>query len=154
MKTKPILCPERLRHMPRQFSWIDQRLVRDCHIQGRSPEALALDLFLCTVADAQGASYYSDATAGKLLSSSPARLREARAELPAAGLIAYNTPSYQVLSLESKPAPPSAQPASKSKTSSASSSSRKTPTSSCSTPSVLANPTSAPHLAMPPASKA
>ncbi len=60
MKSKPILRPERLRHVPRQFSWIDQRLVRDRHIQGRSPEALALYLFLCIVADAQGASYYSD----------------------------------------------------------------------------------------------
>lgn len=112
MKTKPILCPGRLRHVPRQFSWIDQRLVRDRHIQGRSPEALALYLFLCTVADAQGASYYSDATAGKLLSLSSVRLRGARAELLAAGLIAYGTPFYQVLSLEPKPDVPPALPAS------------------------------------------
>lgn len=108
MKTKPILCPGRLRHVPRQFSWIDQRLVRDRHIQGRSPEALALYLLLCTVADAQGASYYSDATAGKLLSLSSARLREARAELLAAGLIAWRAPFYQVLSLETGPAEPPA----------------------------------------------
>lgn len=108
MKTKPILCPGRLRHVPRQFSWIDQRLVRDRHIQGRSPEALALYLLLCTVADARGASYYSDATAGKLLSLSSARLREARAELLAAGLIAWRAPFYQVLSLETGPAEPPA----------------------------------------------
>ena len=100
MKTKPILCPERLRHVPRQFSWIDQRLVRDRHIQNRSPQALALYLFLCTVADAQGASYYSDSTTGKILSFSSAQLREARAELVAAGLIAHQSPFYQVLSLE------------------------------------------------------
>jgi hypothetical protein len=106
MKTKPILCPERLRHVPRQFSWIDQRLVRDRHIQGRSPQALALYLFLCTVADAQGASYYSDATTGKLLAFSSAQLREARAELVAAGLIAHRPPFYQILSLEPKPAAP------------------------------------------------
>ena len=100
MKTKPILCPERLRHVPRQFSWIDQRLVRDRHIQNRSPQALALYLLLCTVADAQGASYYSDSTTGKILSFSSAQLREARAELVAAGLIAHQSPFYQVLSLE------------------------------------------------------
>jgi len=111
MKTKPILCPGRLRHVPRQFSWIDQRLVRDRHIQGRSPEALALYLFLCTVADAQGASYYSDASVGKLLALSSARLREARAELIAAGLIAHSEPFYQVLSLEPVHAPPAAPPA-------------------------------------------
>lgn len=101
MKTKPILCPGRLRHVPRQFSWIDQRLVRDRHIQGRSPESLALYLFLCTVADAQGASYYADASAAKLLSFGSAQLRSARAELVAAGLIAWRAPFYQVLSLES-----------------------------------------------------
>lgn len=101
MKTKPVLCPQRLRHVPRQFSWIDQRLVRDRHIQGRSPEALALYLFLCTVADAQGASYYSDASAGRLLTFAPAQLRSARAELVAAGLITWRAPYYQVLSLES-----------------------------------------------------
>lgn len=112
MKTKPILCPGRLRHVPRQFSWIDQRLVRDRHIQGRSPEALALYLFLCIVADAQGASYYSDTSVGKLLALSSTRLREARAELIAAGLIAHRAPFYQVLSLEPVHAPPAAPPAS------------------------------------------
>ncbi len=100
MKTKPILCPERLRHVPRQFSWIDQRLVRDRHIKGRTPRALALYLFLCTVADAQGASYYSDDTTGVILSFSSEQLRAARAELVAAGLIAHRSPFYQVLSLE------------------------------------------------------
>jgi hypothetical protein len=64
------------------------------------------------VADAQGASYYSDATVGKLLSLSSVRLRGARAELLAAGLIAYGTPFYQVLSLEPKPDVPPALPAS------------------------------------------
>ena len=111
MKTKPVLCPQRLRHVPRQFSWIDQRLVRDRHIQGRSPEALALYLFLCTVADAQGASYYSDASAGRFLTFAPAQLRSARAELMGAGLITWRAPFYQVLSLdhlESGPGPAAA----------------------------------------------
>ena len=106
MKTKPILRPERLRLVPRQFSWIDQRLVRDRHIQGRSSEALALYLLLCTVADAQGTSYYSDSTVGKILTFSSTRLREARAELIAAGLIAHQAPFYQVLSLDPRPAAP------------------------------------------------
>jgi hypothetical protein len=100
MKTKPVLCPERLRHVPAQFSWIDQRLVGDRHIRGRTPLALALYLFLCAVADAQGASYYSDDTTGSMLTFSPEELRAARAELVAAGLIAHRVPFYQVLSLE------------------------------------------------------
>jgi hypothetical protein len=108
MKTKPILCPGRLRQVPRQFSWIDQRLVRDRHIHGRSSEALALYLFLCTVADAQGASYYSDTSAAKLLGFGSAQLRAARGELVAAGLIAWRAPFYQVLSLEPGTPAPSA----------------------------------------------
>ena len=86
--------------MPPQFSWIDQRLVRDRHIHGRSSDALALYLFLCTVADAQGASYYSDSSTARLLGFGSAQLRAARGELVAAGLIAWRTPFYQVLSLE------------------------------------------------------
>ena len=54
MKTKRVLCPERLRHVPHRFSWIDQRLVRDGHIVRCGPQALALYLLLVTVADAQG----------------------------------------------------------------------------------------------------
>ena len=100
MKTKPILCPHRLRHVPRQFSWIDQRFVRDRHIQGRSHAALALYLFLCNVADAQGTSYYADPTVRKLLCLEARELKVARTELITAGLIAYRAPFYQVLSLE------------------------------------------------------
>jgi hypothetical protein len=110
MKTKPILCPERLRRVPRQFSWIDQRLVRDRHITRCRCEALALYLLLVTVADAQGASYYSERTAARLLSLSVRELREARAQLISAGLVAYQAPFYQVLSLDpdegSLPLPP------------------------------------------------
>ena len=100
MKEKPILCPERLRRVPRQFSWIDHRLVRDGHITRCTANALALYLLLCTVADAQGLSYYSDARAAALLSLSESELRKARAELISAVLIAYRKPFYQVLSLE------------------------------------------------------
>jgi hypothetical protein len=112
MKAKPILCPERLRRVPRQFSWIDHRLVRDGHITRCRANALALYLLLCTVADAQGVSYYSDAKAAALLSLSESELRKARAELISAVLIAYQKPFYQVLSLEAhqgavaEPAPP------------------------------------------------
>jgi hypothetical protein len=115
MITKRLLCPERLRQVPPQFSWIDQRLVRDGHLGRCSPPALALYLLLVTVADAQGLSYYSDPKAGRLLSLSAAELRHARAQLLQAGLIAYEPPLYQVLSLEAadgpapEPAPRTAQ---------------------------------------------
>ena len=97
---KHVLCPQRLRRVPRQFSWIDQRLVRNGHIGRCGSDALALYLFLVTVADAEGLSYYSDATAGRLLSMDSSTLCRARRELAQAGLIAYQSPLYQVLSLE------------------------------------------------------
>jgi hypothetical protein len=97
---KHVLCPERLRQVPPQFSWIDHRLVRDRHIVGRSAEALALYLFLVTVADGQGLSYYSDATIGKLLPLDGPALTRARQELIRVRLIAYEMPLYQVLSLD------------------------------------------------------
>ena len=99
MKTKRILCPERLRHVPRRFSWIDQRLVRDGYCARCGPHALALYLLLLTVADAEGLSYYSDRTAAGLLAMSQAELHEARRRLVQTGLIAYEAPLYQVLNL-------------------------------------------------------
>jgi hypothetical protein len=104
MIRKRVLCPEQLRHVPPQFSWIDHRLVRDRHIAGKSAEALALYLFLVTVADSQGLSYYSDAGIGKLLPLDGPALARARQELIRARLIAYEKPFYQVFSLD-KPVP-------------------------------------------------
>ena len=102
---KRVLCPQQLRHVPPQFSWIDHRLVRDRHIAGKSAEALALYLFLLTVADGQGLSYYSDAGIGKLLPLDAPALVRARQELIRAGLIAYEKPLYQVLSLDKQDGP-------------------------------------------------
>jgi hypothetical protein len=105
---KRVLCPEQLRHVPPQFSWIDHRLVRDRHMAGKSVEALALYLFLVTVADSQGLSYYSDAGITKLLPLDESALARARQELIRARLIAYEKPLYQVLSLD-QPVPRSGQ---------------------------------------------
>jgi hypothetical protein len=100
MTIKTLVCPRRRRKVPEQFSWVDQRLVRDRHICGCGTEALALYLLLVTVADAEGLSYYSDSTAAQLLSMEQPVLRRARGDLVGAGLIAYRKPLYQVLSLE------------------------------------------------------
>lgn len=101
MTIKRVLCPERVRQIPTQFSWVDQRLVRERHIERCDPAAAALYLFLVTVADAQGLSYYSDAALVRCLSMAPARLSQARADLIRIGLIAYQRPLYQVLALDS-----------------------------------------------------
>src|SRR5260370_40064010 len=99
MKTKWVLCPERLRHVPHQFSWIDHRLVREGHIARCGPAALALYLLLLTVSDAQGLSYYSDKRAARVFSLSQTALREARTTLLVAGLLAYQYRLCHVLTL-------------------------------------------------------
>jgi hypothetical protein len=63
MMNKQLLAPERVRQLPRQFSWIDQQLVRGGHLDRSDHAAWALYLLLVTVADAQGLSYYSEAPA-------------------------------------------------------------------------------------------
>jgi hypothetical protein len=100
MVVKRILCPDRLRRVPKQFSWVDHRLVRDKRICGLSHEALALYLFLVTVSDAEGLSYYSDAALQRYLDLSSCMAAQARLELCQAGLVAYSRPLYQVLCLD------------------------------------------------------
>jgi hypothetical protein len=101
MHKRPIL-PATLRRPPRQFSWVDQRLVREHYIDHLSHEACALYLFLVTVADAQGMSYYADRSLCQHLSLSPPLLRQARQLLIEPGLVAYRRPLYQVLALEAQ----------------------------------------------------
>lgn len=100
MRIKRVLRPEALRRIPRQFSWIDPRLVSDQHIERCDEAALAVYLFLVTVADAQGLSYYGDAKLAKSLSMPAARFEKARADLIRLNLIAYAAPLYQVLALD------------------------------------------------------
>lgn len=105
MPRKRVLRPERLRRVPAQFSWIDQRLVREGYLERCDVQALALYLLLVTVADAQGLSYYGDATVCRLLSIAPQALERARMVLTGARLIAYERPLYQVLGLDPQTPP-------------------------------------------------
>ena len=99
MRGREPIVPQRRRRIPPQFSWVDHRLVREGHVQGRSAPALALYLFLVTVADAEGMSWYSEVALCRHLSWNGLELQSARDELQQAGLIAYREPLYQVLDL-------------------------------------------------------
>ena len=110
---KTLLVPARRRRVPRQFSWVDQRLVRERHIGRCTAEALALYLFLVTVADAEGLSFYADSSIAGLLGWPEAQVRQARAGLVHAGLVAFQATLYQVLSLDAPttaPTPPAQRP--------------------------------------------
>ena len=98
--TKRVLCERRLRRTPAQFSWIDQRLVFEGHLERCDAHAAALYLLLVIVADAQGLSYWGDARVMRMLSIPASRLSRAREDLMRLGLIAYERPLYQVLALD------------------------------------------------------
>lgn len=97
---KQPLSLAKLRKVPKQFSWVDQRLVREHYIDALSHAACALYLFLLTVADAQGLSFYSEPSLCRRLSMSETTLQQARQELIAHHLLAYRRPLYQVLALD------------------------------------------------------
>jgi len=100
MKRKALICPERLRQLPRSYSWVDHRLVRDGYISRCTSNALALYLFLITVGDHQGVSYYSDCAIGRYLGFGSKTLSQARDQLLQMDLLAYEKPLYQVLQLK------------------------------------------------------
>jgi len=100
MKKKIIINEDRLREIPKRFSWVDHRLIHDNHLQQCSPDALALYLVLITVGDLHGISYYSERKLCQILPLDAPQLRSARRELRQAGLISWEKPYYQVLSLD------------------------------------------------------
>ena len=100
MMQKRLIRPDRVRQVPPSFNWVDHRLVRDHHLDRCDCASLALYLFLVTVSDAQGLSYYSDAAICRRLKIDPLQLSGARRQLETTGLIAFLKPLYQVLSLD------------------------------------------------------
>jgi hypothetical protein len=103
MVTKQPICPDRIRKTPRQFSWLDHRLVSDHYIDRCTHGAAALYLFLVTVSDARGMSYYADRTLSQRLAMDECVLVRHRNELIDIGLVAYHKPLYQVLAIDAEP---------------------------------------------------
>ena len=106
MVEKRLLCPHRRRRTPGQFSWLDHRLVRERRLERCPVEAWALYLFLVTVADARGLSYYSDASLTARLPRAPRCPPSPHRRRPHR----LRPPLYQVLSLDehapAEPPPP------------------------------------------------
>ena len=97
---KRVLCSQRVRRVRRPFGWVDARLIREDWLRDCSPTAWALYLFWVTVADAQGLSYYADQSVAHRLRIPVEAVNTGRAELLRAGLLAYEPPLVQVLSLD------------------------------------------------------
>lgn len=111
MESKQPLFPQRVRQVPKHFSWLDHRLVRNHHIEQCSHPAATLYLFLVTVGDNRGLSYYGDDSIMSRLSMDGVTLEKARDNLIQIGLIAWRKPLYQVLSLDTSSKEPTARSA-------------------------------------------
>ncbi len=103
MIVKSPILKHRVRNVPKSFSWVDHRLVRNRYIEMCSHTEATLYLFLICVADNQGLSYYGDTATMKKLSMDYQTLKEARSGLIKSNLIAWRMPIYQVLCLKPKP---------------------------------------------------
>jgi hypothetical protein len=117
---KRLLRPQQLRQVPQHFSWIDHALVQRHLIDRCDARAAALYLFLVTVADAQGLSYYGGTTLMQRLHLSIEELGAARRQLIDLDLVAYQAPLYQVLAIPAttvSPRTPSSSTASSSSSS-------------------------------------
>jgi hypothetical protein len=75
--------------------------VREDYFPRCDHSAWTLYLFLTSVADVEGLSYYSDASLMRRLKMDLLQLSASRQQLIETGLIAYEKPLYQVLSLDS-----------------------------------------------------
>jgi hypothetical protein len=91
---------DRIRGIKGGFGWVDHRLVREHYVERCSNGALALYLFLVVVSDGDGVSWWSERSLASRLGMEPDRLRQARSELEAADLVAYEPPVWQVLELK------------------------------------------------------
>ena len=100
--TKRLLRADRVRRVPRSFSWLDHRLIRDDHLLRLRPGEILLYFFLVLVGDHRGLSYYSLRSISRYLKLPAQEIEAARISLCDRGLIAYEAPLYQVLSLPEK----------------------------------------------------
>ena len=96
---KELIRPDRKRKIPPRFSWIDHRLVQHQYFKKISPGAMKLYLFLLTVGDVNGLSFYGLRSLADALCMDESEIRKFRKELNEAGLTAYRKPFYQVLDL-------------------------------------------------------
>ena len=100
MIPKHPVYPGRVRRVPPGFGWVDHRLVRERRIEGLSHASMALYLFLVTVSDGEGLSYWSRAAMCSVLAMDEGVFVKAGDELEEAGLVAHEPPIWQVLDLE------------------------------------------------------
>lgn len=95
---KPIVF-ERVRSIPRSFSWIDRNLLHHGHLGRLNQSEMLLYFFLVLVAGPEGTSFWGQERIAKILSLTVDEVLEARRGLVEKNLVAFDYPRFQVLSL-------------------------------------------------------
>ena len=103
MLKKKILNPDRIRRIDGGFSFIPHRFLLKGFLASLNQKELFLYLFLVLVSDRNGLSYYSYDRICTLLQFNLDEYIEARDELIAKDLIAFDGSLFQVLALPPKP---------------------------------------------------
>lgn len=96
MRAEP-LEPRRIRYPKGAYGWVELRIVTEGHLRGLGPEAALVYLFLCTVGNREGISFWSRARISQMLNLTPEEVDTALATLITADLIAANDRIVQVL---------------------------------------------------------
>ena len=98
---KFLIDPDRIRKVPASFSWVDRRFTREGYLRNLCHEAILLYFFLIIVGDNRGLSFYGEINICKQLKLNNQNLQKGRLQLISQGLIAYQSPMYQVLAIKS-----------------------------------------------------
>jgi hypothetical protein len=107
MQPPQLLRPDRLRSVERErpFGWLPCRLLRGDLLRLMSSSAKALYLHLALAADRCGLSFWGDRRIQETIGIDAAELQQAREQLIALDLLAFDGRTYQLLSLP-EPRPP------------------------------------------------
>ena len=105
MEQNVILNQHRLRKISGGFSFIPHRFLKSGFLKSLSVEETLLYLFYVLASDRNGVSFYSDEKILEQLEIEIEGVETARKGLLDRGLLAYEKPYIQVLSLPSYPAP-------------------------------------------------
>lgn len=90
---------ERVRSIPRSFSWIDRDFLHHGYLQRLNQHELLLYFFLVLVAGPEGTSFWSHGRIAKLLGLEVDHVLEALRGLVRQDLVDFDYPTFQLLSL-------------------------------------------------------
>ena len=90
---------DRIRSIPRSFSWIDREILHRRFLHKMSQEEILLYFFLVLVGGPEGTSFWSYQRIGKLLKLTQGEIEGAIRSLAKKELIAFRFPTFQVLAL-------------------------------------------------------